>query len=391
MLFFNCVPLSQASTPIVHAVPEDAGEAMEEFRSWENQIKRALEDEELPIYWAERALSYANRGRDENAVDRARYLLRKVVEQADPSTAALYKIARYCDSDSLKNWCGQNLIFEKLRESDPENVAAYFADLPRLGMEEDLENLKFLDNEENRERLRQASLAIRVDEYYSRDAASWAQFAREVSVRIPPPEQAVETLIEYYKKGIPEQELHGHHRPIEGVIWKHVHSGWAGSPLDGLPHLCKLMAHLSDKEGIINCERISDLLLYEPTEPGHQYIGYRIRSFLISGANPESPELERLEALWRYETIEEQNDRLSCERTVWSMNGVIPNGGFKDLNLYYQDLQDSSYFAANRNAIRREMVAAGLPASDCSDPNDVTVIMRTYWPDYQPRRINENP
>jgi len=51
-IFFVCAPLSQASTPIVHEIPAFVGEATEEFRFWENQIKRALEDEELPIYWA---------------------------------------------------------------------------------------------------------------------------------------------------------------------------------------------------------------------------------------------------------------------------------------------------------------------------------------------------
>jgi hypothetical protein len=391
VLFFNCSQLSQASTPIVHEIPENASEAIEEFREWENQIKQALEDEELPIYWAERALNYATWGRDENTIDRARYLLKKVVEQPEPSAAALYEIAKYCYSDPLKDWCAQNFAIEKLKEADPENVAVYFADFPRLSMNEDLENLKFLDNEENRERLRQASSATRVDEYYSRDAASWAQYAREVGTRMPPPKQAVETLIEYYKKGIPEQQLHGHHRPIEGVIWSHVHSGWGGSPLDGLPYLCKLMAHLSDKEGVKHCELISDLLLFESTEPQHPYIGYRINSAMVSAADPESPELERLEALWRYETVEDKENRLSCERPVWSMNGVIPNGGLKDLNLYYQDLQGFSYIVANRNAIRRETVVAGLPASDCRDRNNITVIMRTYWPDYQPRQINETP
>ena len=71
----------------------------------------------------------------------------------------------------------------------------------------------------------------------------------------------------------------------------------------------------------------------------------------------------------------------------------MPNGGLEDLNLYYQDLQDSSYFVANRKAIGRELVAAGLPASDCrgSDSESLTVIMRTYWPDYEPRQIDEYP
>ena len=392
-IFLVVCQFSYASTPIVHEISVDASAAIEEFRFWENQIKRALEDEELPIYWAQRATSYAFRGRDENAIDRARYLLRKVVEQPEPSAAAFYEIAKYCDSDSLKNWCDQNFVIEKLKETDPENVAVYFADFPRLGMYEKLENLEFLDNEENRERLRLASLATRVDEYYSRDAASWAQFARKAGTRIPPPKLAVEILIEYYEEGIPEQQLHGFHRPIEGVIWKQVHRGWGGSPLSGLPHLCKLMAHLSDKEAVKHCELVAELLLFESTEPMQSYIGYRINSALVSALNPESPELAHLEALGRVESDTEQRDRIRCERPVWSMNGVMPNGGLEDLNLYYQDLQDSSYFVANRKAIGRELVAAGLPASDCrgSDIESVTVIMRTYWPDYEPRPNNEFP
>lgn len=391
--FLVVCQFAYATTPIVHEIPEDASKAIEEFRLWKNQIKRALEEEELPVYWAQRAMNYATWGRDQNAIERARYLLQKVVEQPEPSAAALYEIAKYCYSDPLKNWCDQNFDIEKLKETDPENVAVYFADFPRLGMNENLENLEFLDNEESRERLRLASSATRVDEYYSRDAASWAKFARKAGIRIPPPRQAVETLIEYYKEGIPEQQLHGFHRPIEGVIWKHVHRGWGGSPLGGLPQLCKLMAHLSDEQAVKHCELLAELLLFESTEPMQSYIGHRINSAVVSAVDPESPGLAHLEALGRVESETEQRDRVRCERPVWSMNGVMPNGGLEDLNLYYQDLQDSSYFVANRKAIERELVAAGLPASDCrgSDIESLTVIMRTYWPDYQPRQINENP
>lgn len=99
--------------------------------------------------------------------------------------------------------------------------------------------------------------ATHVDEYYSRDAASWSQLARKASVQLPPPGQAVEALIEYYREGIQENELHGHHRPIEGVIWNHVHTGSWSSPLHGLPPLCKLMAYVSDVEGVMHCDLIS--------------------------------------------------------------------------------------------------------------------------------------
>jgi len=303
-------------------------------------------------------------------------------------TFPLYRIANSCGSERFENWCAQNSIFNKLKDADPENVAVYFADFPFIRMNEDVENLKFLDNEKSRERLRQAALATHVDEYYSRDAMSWAQLARKVSVQLPPPGQAVEALIEYFREGIPENQLHGHHRPIEGVIWNHVHTGSGSSPLNGLPHLCKLMARLSDEEGVMHCELISDLFLFEWAEPRHPYIGYQIKHSMISAVDAESPELERLEALWKNEW---DTSRGGCDRPVWSMNGVIPNGGLIDLNLYYQDLQNFSYIIANRKAVEREMVAAGLPDSECRDHDNVTVIMKTYWPDYQPPQNDENP
>lgn len=379
-LVVSWVPSLQASTPIVVEIPEDASKAQEEFTLWENQVKRALEDQDLPIYWAERALHYATWGRDENAIDRARYLLQKLVEHPEPSAAALYYIAKYCYSDPLKIWCDQNFDIEKLKETDQENVAVYFADFPRLGMNEDLEDLKFLNNEESRDRLRQAASATHVDEYFSRDAANWAQLARKVSAQIPPPGQAAEALIEYYGDGIPDNQLHGHHRPIEGVIWRHVHHGWSGSPLNGLPHLCRLMAHLSDKEGVVNCELISDLFLFEWSEPGHPYIGYQIKRALISAVNPGSPELDRLDTLFREEW---DVGRGECSRPIWSNNGILPNGGQKALNLYYQDLQDFDYSTANKRAVKREWVDEGLPASGCEDGIDTIILMRAYFPGYE--------
>ena len=396
VLFFSCVPLVQASTPIYREMPEYAAVALDEFRYWHNQIERALEDEDLPLYWAERGVN-AERGINTvfqgyvaDAPERTSFLLRKVIDLAAPPAAALYVIASRCNLERFTTWCTQNSVVNRLREADPGNLAVYFADFPRLSMNENLENIKHLDTEENRQRLRQASSATRVDEYFSRDAASWAEFARKANIQIPPPERAREALIEYYKKGIPENQLHGYHRPIEALIWKHNNPGWGGSPLDGLPHLCKLMAHVSDKEAIINCELISDILIFEPTEPDHQYIGRRIKSALASGKDPESPEVVRLEALWMYDTAEDKNERLNCEEPIWRMNGVIPNGGLKDLNLYYRDLQDFSYIVASKNALVREMVAAGLSTSDCRDRDNGIKIMRTYWSDYQPHQNNEN-
>jgi hypothetical protein len=288
--------------------------------------------------------------------------------------------------DGNRNWCAQNTIIEKLIAIDPDNAAVYFADFPDPGMYLELDYLKKLDVEESRNRLHQASLATYVDEYQGRDAVSWARAARKLSVQMPPPQQAVAVLVEGYKKGISEQNLHAFHRPVEAVIWKYVEGNSWGSPLGGLPRFCKLMAQLSEEESMIHCELVADLLMRDETGL-YDYLGRSIKNELLSVVDPDSPELENLGIVRR---LDSDLDTDACNRPIWHRSHVIPNGGVKDLNLYYQDLQDSSYSVAMMNAVKREIVAAGLPAADCRNRENSIIIIRSYWPDYQPQQVSEN-
>jgi hypothetical protein len=361
-------PFVYGSTPIYEEIPGDVSDALHEYGEWENNIKTALEEEELPRYWAERGL------------------YNKVLEQPEPSAATLYRIAKTCHVDGNKNWCAQNTIIEKLIAIDPDNAAVYFADFPDPGMYLELDYLKKLDVEESRNRLHQASLATYVDEYQGRDAVSWAKAARKLSVQMPPPQQAVAVLVEGYKKGISEQNLHAFHRPIEAVIWKYVEGNSWGSPLGGLPRFCKLMAQLSEEESMIHCELVADLLMRDETGL-YDYLGRSIKNELLSVVDPDSPELENLGIVRRSDS---DLDTDACNRPIWHRSYVIPNGGVKDLNLYYQDLQDSSYSVAMMNAVKREIVAAGLPAADCRNRENSIIIIRSYWPDYLPQQVSEN-
>jgi hypothetical protein len=49
-------PFVYGSTPIYEEIPGDVSDALHEYGEWENNIKTALEEEELPRYWAERGL-----------------------------------------------------------------------------------------------------------------------------------------------------------------------------------------------------------------------------------------------------------------------------------------------------------------------------------------------
>ena len=69
----------------------------------------------------------------------------------------------------------------------------------------------------------------------------------------------------------------------------------------------------------------------EGTESNHAYIAHIINSAMVAAVDPDSPELKHLRALWMIESPEEREQRIACERPAWSMNGIMPNGGLKDL------------------------------------------------------------
>lgn len=390
-LSFALFEHSRASEPIVNVIPENVSIAKHEFEEWVQQVNQALEEENLPVHWAKRGFlenTHIRQVAEVNEIEKGWRLLEKVVDLPDPPSAALFEIAKRCSYEWYEQWCEDNFIVERLIESDPQNLAVYFADFPySFGTRGDDEILQFLGRESVRERFMLAAESLFVDGYVSRDAFDWATAARRIAKTKPPPMSAVAVLIEGYKEGIPENKLHGFHRPIEGVIWKRNYEA-RGFNIMSLPQLCGMMAKLDDVEGVEYCNRIAQVFKTDSYESGMAYQGFRIMQNVVSKSTSltlpvyGNPDLEGLTEEWNGVVDFRSTER--CTEPIWMSNGVIPNGGIDDLNLYYLDLQEHNYLEANNKAVKREWANVGLSGTPEEAECETYSIMHSYWPKRYP-------
>ncbi|NNK95559.1 MAG: hypothetical protein HKP41_14505, partial [Desulfobacterales bacterium] len=360
LITLACAQLFLCGSTIAGEIPEKAWNALEAMREWEERIYLAMEQEDLPRFRVKRGIIRSPRpsAKAEGASG--------MPEIPEHSLGAMYDLAVTCQYPTPNQWCDENDIVLLLREAAPANLAVYFADGP-IYYDSNADSAKLLElvTEVNIERLRLASEASYVDEYFGEEIKEWRTLLKEHVARNPPPMEATLALVEYYKEGIPEFTIRSYYYPAESLAWKHFREGphfvYPSTPMENLDELCVAMAVADHTEAIGYCRIIADLLLNQSEESEHQKLGHQIEYYYQHIVDADDPKAVWLKIRWSYD---ENFGTKKCARPTWFMGESIPLGGWEELDAFYEDLSGFGVTASLERAQKRELISAGLKPAD---------------------------